>query len=568
MLSVATKAFDLECLPSNNETCVVKSLHISDKSETIDKVNGVSDNFKIMEIYIYGQQVQHLPLNIGEKFSSLKTLKVQRSELNKIVRGDFKGIENLELISFHNNDLEQIDYNVFYDLQLLTDFDLSNNLLTSLHHKVFNKLISLKVLNLDSNDLREIDAGLFRNNKNLTILSIKNNVLKILPTLIFETLKSLEVVALSNNEIGDLQDQLFINNKQLKEISVADNEITGIGRQNFDIFRKLERFNFFYNPCTKNLKFDTQLSTIDNLITVIEKDCAVDNNTRVFWLEKEIHEIKRFKREDSNKLQCDEMELESNRNDINSTRDIILDKLKELMNSQNSQTVQAAVSGGQSKDSITKSDLENIQKNLEKKFDSKLEDEISKIPKQEALNLILKEIKDNENRVTSKIFDTQESLKLLAKENSAEEAKKTINLKTDKVLEELETIKTTLDSAGKCDWSEVVEASTEIKNDIVSLKTLLNDKVIKTIDTLSSDIDKLLKESLKEKCKFEENSWKIIELASDEKLSDVWTKFKSLKKSLDDKTFAWTEMDNLGIDTSELIAFKKKLVDNCGMVFT
>lgn len=363
IFSFATEAFDLECANTSNSTCVVTSLRIKEKSETIDNVKGLA-LIAVKEIFIHGQQVKYLPSNFGEKFSALTTLKVQRSELQEINREDFKGIENLKLISFHNNDLVRINRNVFYDLQLLDELDLSNNNVIELEPKVFNKLISLKIINLDFNDLSELDAGLFRNNRKLEVVSLRNNNVKFLPTLIFETLKALKTVVLSNNEIKSLQDQLFASNTNLKEISVKDNQIEIVGTKNFEVFSKLDQFNFLYNPCTKNLKPD---STVENLTKILEKDCAADNSTRIVWLEDEVGEIRRFKREDSDKLKCAELELAYNSNNINSTRDEIfkrMEETKELIMSKGGQT---QMSGVQSKEGEVemKVDFEDVKNKID-----------------------------------------------------------------------------------------------------------------------------------------------------------------------------------------------------------
>lgn len=318
------KAFEIICLPNTgNSTCSVKKLQVLGKGQIISDVK--KGDLIPQELYIYDQSLNYIPKNLGEKFPSLISLKIQRSKFMGLVRENFERLKSLKELNFWNNELKELASDVFNDLLELETLDLSDNDLKLIAEKLFSKLSNLKNLNLDSNELTEIDLNLFRNNIYLETLSMKDNNLKKLPSLVFRNSKNLLEIELDNNDLRSLPENIFEGIKDLKKLTASNNLISFIGASNVQKIKSLITNDFQYNICTKSLAHNYG---IDELIKVIEDNCMSDKDIQIEWLDDKIVELKRLKRESENELHCAEQEIMSNSDNINSTRVFLADLIK------------------------------------------------------------------------------------------------------------------------------------------------------------------------------------------------------------------------------------------------
>lgn len=310
--SVAVNAVTLDCIPNTeNQTCVVASASVTNKDKTIHTSH--TNGRPVKELYVFDKTFRFIPSNLGSHFPFLTTLIIQRSELERVERQNFKNLANLKDVSFWNNKLTELDSDTFNDLVLLESLNLRDNELTTLDKKTFRKLVDLKTLILDSNNIKTIDDQLFRSNTKMEILSLKDNYIKYLPNYLFENMRQLKVIRLDTNEIEGLQDPLFATNWQLKEFTVPNNKITSIGEGNHERFANLAKFDFLYNDCTEKLKAGHSLEDL-------KANCKALETTQIEWLKKEVEEVKRHKRSHEGHSQCLEYELIDNQANINFTR--------------------------------------------------------------------------------------------------------------------------------------------------------------------------------------------------------------------------------------------------------
>lgn len=311
---------EFECFPNGeNSTCVVKTLEVTEKNRKI-RVSTADSLKSYDEFFADDMTINYLPVNIADIFTELKTIKVERSHLKEVTRESLHDLKLLTSLSFRKNELTKLDRHTLVDLRSLLEIDLSDNKIASIEEKSFKSQVNLKTLNLGSNSIKKIESNTFQTNRKLESLSLHDNYLKTLPNFLFANQEALKQLKLNYNELDGLQDKLFAQNGNLEELNVADNLITAIGSKNIDIFKKLKVHNFLYNPCTTKLKKNYSMSS---LVKVLSESCVPDNTTQIDWLNGEISEMNRFKREDAEKMKCLEHDLKENTDLVLETRNIL-----------------------------------------------------------------------------------------------------------------------------------------------------------------------------------------------------------------------------------------------------
>lgn len=536
LASIASRsiAIDLKCLKSGNLTCVVEDLRITNHNQNIKKVQN-DDNVKFVEFFVYDKTVNFLPSNLGESFPFLESVKVQRSKLKEITSKDFKIAKKLKVLNFWNNDLQRIERNTFDDLLLLEEIDLSENNLNELHTKLFRKLLNLKTLNLDSNNLAKIDVNLFRSNLNLKSLSLQENSLIELPIYVFKNLKQLEHLNVNYNEITSLQDHIFDDNELLMELFVADNAITAVGMNNIARIETMKKHNFLYNPCTESLKkgYNTK-----DLAKVLKENCAANDKTTISWLRGEVEQIKRFKRENDEKLECSEQEIVQSIAVVNFTREFLDVKI------------------GGIKDELLKlstsiADVKALPA-----------PDLSQIPE-----LVKTKLHDDFNTVTMKLSSMDS--KINAIKTVADDVQQVINeFKTDmKLKDNFMNLTNKVEAA----LNATKDVQVSLKGHTTSIRTEM-EKVINKDNNLFKEAVELIVN--KARCDFYKLSYKFMEEVSAnieaDKLEDLFTKLKEIKDALN-KSEVTVSFDNFktGTDNQKALdSFKENLNSDCSLTAT
>jgi Leucine-rich repeat (LRR) protein len=121
-------------------------------------------------------RVAHLPRNLFKVYTNLDKLQIPDSDIpilkNDFFKPEFKKFRRLELT--HDN-IKMIDENAFRHLKNLTEFDFSNNEISSLPIKLFHKNRKLKKINLSRNKIKVIPPGTVKNLNHLVRVDLWAN---------------------------------------------------------------------------------------------------------------------------------------------------------------------------------------------------------------------------------------------------------------------------------------------------------------------------------------------------------------------------------------------------------
>lgn len=133
----------------------------------------------------------------------------------------------VEELSLSNNQIKQLNADMFQSLPQLLTLDLSVNGIEELPERMFRNLLKLRTLNLNGNRLTSLHAGMF-SQTNLTVLTFHHNRLDNLTKEMFEGLDSLTFLDVSSNNLTNLRDGLFKFLKELTCLYIRNNRLTSI----------------------------------------------------------------------------------------------------------------------------------------------------------------------------------------------------------------------------------------------------------------------------------------------------------------------------------------------------
>ncbi|XP_076223999.1 G-protein coupled receptor rickets isoform X3 [Nomia melanderi] len=136
--------------------------------------------------------------------------------------------------------LEPLDPAVLASAVNLTKLDLTNNNITDIPVRAFQRISSLEVLLLRRNHLHTIADDAFANLTSLRVLELDDNYLTKIPTAIVN-LSGLEDLSLSNNKIETLDGRVFQRVTNLLSLDLRGNPIKKIHEDAFRNLRKLRK---------------------------------------------------------------------------------------------------------------------------------------------------------------------------------------------------------------------------------------------------------------------------------------------------------------------------------------
>lgn len=151
---------------------------------------------KIVKIDV--KKTVYLPSGLSDFFPNINEYYVMSSELKFIVRSDFRGLENLNSLSFYLNSIESIPDDTFFDLIHLTLLSFSNNKLKDIPLLAFHNLRKLEDLYLQYNQIEYISKETFKTNNQLKYLILIGNNLKALSADLVYSLPNLVLLELEN----------------------------------------------------------------------------------------------------------------------------------------------------------------------------------------------------------------------------------------------------------------------------------------------------------------------------------------------------------------------------------
>jgi protein toll len=167
---------------------------------------------------------------------------------------DWFSLKEIHSLHFQNSNLGNVtltkDY--FEGLDYLLNLNLNNNNLTNVDEDVFVNVPNLTKLELQGNNIR-LKPNLFKNTPHLKWLDLADNRLEDIPTGIFATLDKLEYLDLWSNSLRKIDDFAFAGLTSLKSVELSVNKIQSISSNAFkslpDLLRvSLRRNNLSFFP--------------------------------------------------------------------------------------------------------------------------------------------------------------------------------------------------------------------------------------------------------------------------------------------------------------------------------
>ncbi|XP_051482562.1 immunoglobulin superfamily member 10, partial [Apus apus] len=163
------------------------------------------------------------------------------NSLLKLTETDFSGLEKLELLMLHSNEINTIPEKVFRDLSSLQVLKMSYNKVRVLQQDAFYGLRSLGRLHMDHNKIEFVNPKVFYGLTSLRLVHLEGNLLKQLHPDTFVSLRYSQIFKIS-----------FI-----KHIYLSDNVLTSLPQEMFSSMSELESIYLHGNPwcCDCNLQW-------------------------------------------------------------------------------------------------------------------------------------------------------------------------------------------------------------------------------------------------------------------------------------------------------------------------
>nr|XP_033814584.1 leucine-rich repeats and immunoglobulin-like domains protein 3 isoform X1 [Geotrypetes seraphini] len=257
--------------------------------------------------------LQHLQLNRNkikmidgltfQGLGALKSLKMQRNSISKLMDGAFWGLSNMEILQLDYNNLTEITKGWLYGLLMLQQLHLSQNAISKISPDAwefcqklseldlsFNQLIRLDESNfvglsllvglyIGNNKVSYIADGAFRGLSSLCTLDLKHN--EISWTIedmngAFSGLESLRRLMLQGNGIRSVTKKAFSGLDALEHLDLSNNAIMSIQGNTFSQMKKLQELHLVTSSllCDCQLKWLPQWIAENNFQAFINATCA------------------------------------------------------------------------------------------------------------------------------------------------------------------------------------------------------------------------------------------------------------------------------------------------------
>ncbi|XP_059678866.1 immunoglobulin superfamily member 10 [Gavia stellata] len=176
----------------------------------------------------------HIPPNV-------ERINLGYNSLLKLTETDFSGLEKLELLMLHSNEINAIPDKVFSDLYSLQVLKMSYNKVRVLQQDVFYGLKSLVRLHMDHNKIEFVNPNVFYGLTSLRLVHLEGNLIKQLHPDTFVTSCYSQIFKISF----------------MKHIYLSDNVLTSLPQEMFSYASELESIYLHGNPwsCDCNLQW-------------------------------------------------------------------------------------------------------------------------------------------------------------------------------------------------------------------------------------------------------------------------------------------------------------------------
>ncbi|KAL0869585.1 hypothetical protein ABMA27_005847 [Loxostege sticticalis] len=195
---------------------------------------------------------------------------------------NLKAMQYLSFLNLSNNYLTTARLYNHLDLPLLTDLDLSYNMINAIEasspSQPVNVYRNLKNLNMSHNYLVDIPDAVLDSFTQLETLDLSHNYIDSLSISTFEGIKKLNSLFLSDNRITDIN-YSFFRFSDLTVLDLSHNRIESLKLHDFEKLTKLETIDLSSNSLVNiessvfwNMNSLVSLNLHDNKLKVINKD--------------------------------------------------------------------------------------------------------------------------------------------------------------------------------------------------------------------------------------------------------------------------------------------------------
>ncbi|XP_071945582.1 uncharacterized protein [Antedon mediterranea] len=264
----------LTCVPRNILECPnIISLQLENNNITeINVTDLMPYKVKLTSLKLSNNQISSIALGSFEGMAHLEELFLARNQLISLQDGIFSGLTSLKKLFLSSNNIKSIEDTVFNNLEELQTLDLSGNKLSTLSSNVFSELVKLRELYLSSNCLIQVPAFL-DTMPILTELDLSKNMISLFPRNTLSKLTKLKILELSSNNISFIERNALYNMSFLEELYLDNNTITSLqpnilwgNQEEMSDLQALTIFDIHNNNITEILKdFMRHLPAIETL---------------------------------------------------------------------------------------------------------------------------------------------------------------------------------------------------------------------------------------------------------------------------------------------------------------
>ncbi|KAM0680769.1 hypothetical protein GINT2_001042 [Glugoides intestinalis] len=241
----------------------------------------------LIELSLVNNNIKELQPNLFNNLQKLEYLNLTSNKLTEFPSCVFDGLVNLKSLWLEDNNIKELQPNIFNNLQKLESLNLSNNKLTEIPSCVFDGLVNLIELWLEHNNIKELQPNIFNNLQKLESLYLSNNKLTEFPEGVLRKLRSLQELSLSKNEIKSFPIGSFTGLKKLKSLFLSNNKLTEIPPSILSL-TNLQTLNISSNNLTSVPKEIGNMSKLEylhfNSNSITEIPCEIKSLERLYIL--------------------------------------------------------------------------------------------------------------------------------------------------------------------------------------------------------------------------------------------------------------------------------------------
>lgn len=244
-VQITTPRPSVECSTQN---CIVSFANMAD--ENLDNMI-TSEQNGILALKFSSCQLESIPKNVFERFSTLLCFMATTPGLNSLAEDAFLSATNLQFLYLPGNQIKKLG------------------------PQSFRGATNLNEINLTDNEIEVVSEDAFDGLEHLESLSLSRNQIAFFGQATFASMTDLMNLDISGNTIEFLDARMFVNNDKLNGINIADNQIFSITNGFLELLPQIKVLNMMNNPCTNN----TMLENIPLIKIIDSKDLNSDDES-------------------------------------------------------------------------------------------------------------------------------------------------------------------------------------------------------------------------------------------------------------------------------------------------